>query len=318
MKVYILSSNRTGNICNYMLADLEDLPQVHFVYQDLWRCTFRNRYIRKLARLSAQALWAVRKKRLVQKLYSENESVTVLITNEAMQWLSVGDLQKLQAAGADVCALLIDPISGNYPSAACARRLIETFPFRRILTFDPEDARNHDWTYCNTLYSKCAVAPRQVKYDLFYVGTVKNRIQACRQILELTKSNGVNACIKLLCFDRESARQLPTEAVMESYVPYPQLLEMMQDACCIFDMTQNGQTGVTLRYYEAVVYNKKLLTNNMHIKELPYYDSRYMRIYERFEDIDWDWVKDTTMPDYGYDGRFSPVNILQLLKDSEV
>lgn len=40
-------------------------------------------------------------------------------------------------------------------------------------------------------------------------------------------------------------------------MPYEKLLMLTQLSNCIFDMTQVGQTGVTFRYYEAVVYNKK-------------------------------------------------------------
>lgn len=53
-------------------------------------------------------------------------------------------------------------------------------------------------------------------------------------------------------------------------MPYEKLLMLTQLSNCIFDMTQVGQTGVTFRYYEAVVYNKKLLTNNREIFNMPF------------------------------------------------
>ena len=35
-----------------------------------------------------------------------------------------------------------------------------------------------------------------------------------------------------------------------------------------------------------------------------------MHIFEKAEDIDWDWVKERIPVDYHYDGRFSPVHII--------
>ena len=93
-------------------------------------------------------------------------------------------------------------------------------------------------------------------------------------------------------------------------MPYEKLLMLTQLSNCIFDMTQVGQTGVTFRYYEAVVYNKKLLTNNREIVNMPFFDDRFIHFYNHIEDIDWDWVKRREEIDYGYNGEFSPVNLL--------
>ena len=79
----------------------------------------------------------------------------------------------------------------------------------------------------------------------------------------------------------------------------------------ILEVVQEGQVAPTLRPYEAVIYNRKLLTNNPNIKKFPYWDSKYMRYFSCVEDIDWKWVKDNTEVDYKYDGRFSPNKLLE-------
>ena len=72
----------------------------------------------------------------------------------------------------------------------------------------------------------------------------------------------------------------------------------------------------SLRYFEAIVYNKKLLTNNPEVVELPYYDERYMRVFESIEDIDVDWVKAIEKIDYKYKGEFSPLGIIEYIKNN--
>ena len=69
------------------------------------------------------------------------------------------------------------------------------------------------------------------------------------------------------------------------------------------------QYGPSLRYFEAVCYNKKLLTNNPCVVDLPYYDPRYIQVFNNPSDIDIDWLREDCTVDYGYKGDFSP-NIL--------
>ena len=79
---------------------------------------------------------------------------------------------------------------------------------------------------------------------------------------------------------------------------------------CVVDvrvLLQKGQQAQSIRYFEAIVYNKKLLTNNRHLEELPFYNSHFMRCFRDASEIDWNWVKKPEDIDYQYDGSFSPV-----------
>ena len=100
---------------------------------------------------------------------------------------------------------------------------------------------------------------------------------------------------------------LPEDAdIHYGLLPYEENIAKILESNCILEIVREGFIGFTQRYYEAIVYNRKLLTNNAEIKELPYYDERYMQYFEKPEDIDWDWVKDPEEVDYCYQGDFSP------------
>ena len=79
---------------------------------------------------------------------------------------------------------------------------------------------------------------------------------------------------------------------------------------------QKGQVALTLRPYEAVVYNKKLLTNNKTILSFKYYNPRYMHYFEKIEDIDWNWVARKEKVNYEYEGDFSPIYLLQDISEN--
>jgi len=294
-----------------MLEDLKREPSVTFVYES-YLPSHRNRFVRTALHTADRLQWELRKFFLRTRAAGQ----WLLITNEAMLWLNAKDLEKFRKKGILLAALLIDPMSATYDTAVCARELTQQFSFDRVLTFDPEDAKKYHWTYVNALYSAFPAESSQIQSDLFYMGNVKDRLAFCKQLLQDMENNNVRPDFKLLCGDPVLLQQIPEQARLQRYLPYPEMVEKLQSTKCIFDMTQAGQSGITLRYYEAVVYNKKLLTNNEHIKTLPFYDSRYMKIYHTPEDIDWQWVTSDDMPDYRYDNRFSPVNLLKVLEDA--
>lgn len=78
--------------------------------------------------------------------------------------------------------------------------------------------------------------------------------------------------------------------------------------CCA-----EGQRGTSLRYMEAVCYNKKLLTNNDDVVTYPFYDPRYMKIFHTLTDIDLDWLKMDIDVEYHYNGEFSPIRLIKSL-----
>lgn len=313
---YILSNTHRGTMCNYMLFDLKSRQNVTFLYSDSLNRPIRNRYINRLVLICMRIFWEAKKRIYIAKILRhsrrDDKQVWMLLPNELMSQITVKELNRLQRSGVKVAALLIDPIRGKYPSAPWVQEKLANFTFDKIFTFDPHDAQENGWSYTNTLYSRFPVNEKPVAEDLFYIGSVKDRLAACKELLSLMQVHGVKAFFKLAC-NAEQAKELPENAVLKAHIPYSQMLNLLQSAKCIFDMTQQGQSGVTLRYYEAVMFNKKLLTNNRNISKLPFYDPRYMRIYDSFADIDWDWVRTSDMPDYGYTDQFSPIHLLELM-----
>lgn len=97
------------------------------------------------------------------------------------------------------------------------------------------------------------------------------------------------------------------------WIPYEQVLASVLNTNVIIEVLQENQEGPSLRYYEAVCYNKKLLSNNRNLSDLPFYDPRYMKYFDKYEDIDIEWVKSREKINYSYDGSFSPSNLIKLL-----
>ena len=94
-------------------------------------------------------------------------------------------------------------------------------------------------------------------------------------------------------------------------IDYNQILDELQKFDTVLEVVQPGQVGVTLRYYEAITYNKKLITNNEMVKKLPFYNPDYMFVFCDPEDIDLEWVKRSIKDDYHYNNEFSPKELVK-------
>lgn len=320
MKYYVISICNYGIISNYMLDDLKKLDNVEFLYETNLSATKSNRYVRKIDSIIKNLYYKViYKKKMINAIIKDNtcsnDEKTVLFTNEALQKISVTELNLLKQNNIKVVMLLIDPMSANYPSVAVAKSLMQQFKFDEIITFDPQDAKEYGFRYQNTLYSTFEFdSKNDATNDLFYLGCVKDRFEMMLDLKKMINDNHVNSDVKLLGLSQDQINKIGAEYSMNKYLPYDEMLSRMQSSKCILDITQKGQSGVTLRYYEAIVYNKKLLTNNENIKELPFYDERYMKFYSDLSDIDWNWVKNGDKPNYRYNNEYSPIHILETLE----
>ena len=83
------------------------------------------------------------------------------------------------------------------------------------------------------------------------------------------------------------------------------------------EILQKNQHGATLRYFEAVCYNKKLLTNNKDIIYYPFYNSKWMKVFTNISEIDIEWLRTNENIDYKYSGEFSPKLLIdKILKNT--
>lgn len=192
--------------------------------------------------------------------------------------------------------------------------------FERVYTVDQQDAIQYDVNLWNTLYSKNSQAALQkVDKMLYFCGVEKGRDLLLKDIFIQCQKKNIDCKLELIASDHESqlqqmAKSLPQIEYLDYYLNYDEVLLRELRSNCILEIVQKGQMALTLRPYEAVVYNKKLLTNNKTILEFKYYDPRFMRYFDSIEDIDWEWVRQDVDVDYHYAGDFSPLLLLNELR----
>jgi hypothetical protein len=216
---------------------------------------------------------------------------------------------------------LINSLEASSPSIKNIKRRIGLIRWDHVFTFDPVDASEYKYTYkgfcyyskhsLETLQTNCSTAS-----DAFFVGGLKGKREAMiRDVYEWLIKNSVNCDFRVMVY----GRNVPSSGNGIRYFnngwrPYSEVLAALSHTKCIIEILQKGQSGATLRYFEAVCYNKKLLSNNADIVNYPYYDPRYMKIFNNVEDIDIQWLKDDIKVEYNYKGDFSPNVFIDMIQ----
>ncbi len=197
-----------------------------------------------------------------------------------------------------------------YDSYYCksVRQIVKQIPFDEVFTFYQEDAKNHGFTYFDTYFSGIPVTPSEKKSDLFFWGTDCGRRDMVETISDIFTKEGLQTNVGICYTDEENHKP---GIVYNEPLPYPKVVEHIQSSRCILDLVSERSKGVSLRYYEAMVYGKKLITNNPLVKNMRGYDPCQVFLFDKPQEID------PAFLDLPYDGKkenmFSPIHWIDSL-----
>lgn len=198
-----------------------------------------------------------------------------------------------------------------------AREYDKLIKFDNIITFDNMDAKSFNLNYYpipfSVLSNKQAVHESNI--DLIYVGLAKDRLDELHSIFKEANDLLDNPYFRVTNVPKK--KMLYENVIYNKWMSYIDMVEKTIESNCILEILYKTQTAATLRYYEAVCYNKKLLTNNKNVVNLPFYNPDYIHVFEKPEDIDWNWVKERIPVDYHYDGCFSPTHLIDKIIELE-
>lgn len=188
--------------------------------------------------------------------------------------------------------------------------------FNHIFTFDHLDSEKYNFQYYPYCYSKQKLDFTgdniDSKYDAFFVGNSKGRAKILNIIYKNLINNGGTA--EFYINNVEKREKLENQIKYNEPIPYNKVLDKIARSNCLIEVLEDGQAGTTLRMMEAIVYTKKLLTNNINILNSQFYDPRYIQIFKDVEDINYNFIKEKISVNYNYNNEFSPIHFIEKLE----
>ena len=231
--------------------------------------------------------------------------------------------------------LLVDSMSAHSPVMHSIKEQILNNDWDEIFTFEKDDADKYNWNYSGVNCSSLPIRTNsRIKSDLYFIGGLKgersellfsvydflnrNGVRCKYDLLYQSKSEQVNSanCIYKIVeeYKKTGIKDIGTINLRKHFLKYEKALVNVQECNVIFEVIQKGQSAQTMRWFEAVYYNKKLLTNNPNVKNLPLYNEKFMKFVNSADDIDIDWIMSKEDIDYGYRGEMSPVRLMEKIR----
>ena len=220
-----------------------------------------------------------------------------------------------------VCLMLEDAMEASSPSLLAVKDLIIEKKWDVVFSVEKKDCEKYGWRYVGQMYSsrKKNAKRNRTSRDLYFVGGLKGgREELILSCFKELTSKGVNCSFDLWCHTTQQYKERMKSRNLnfrKHFLKYSTVWKNVEESNCILEILQNNQESETLRWFEAVYLNKKLLTNNPNVVNLPYYNHQYMHYFKTTDDIDIEWVKTKEIVDYGYKGDFSPSVLLEKIKE---
>ena len=189
----------------------------------------------------------------------------------------------------------------------------EEFDF--VFSYNTGDVEKYGFRYTSAFFSKYQQQDLSngEKSDICFIGKAKDRGELIARIFN--KLNRFCKCNFIICSKKKTSSFPEGIKVTGDMMPYTEYLSNEVNSNCILEILKEDTASPTFRCWEAVYYNKRLLTNWKGIRDFPYYDSRFMRYFENEDDIDVNFILDKTAPDYGYKDENSPLAFIRKVKD---
>ena len=180
------------------------------------------------------------------------------------------------------------------------------------LTFDEEEAKTYRMSHFDEIESKVDIPidPNYPLTDVFFAGKAKDRLPKLIEAYDRFISFGLKCEFFITHVAPED--QIKREGITYSdhFMPYAEMLFKSVNAKFMFDINQTGAVGYTSRFLEAVIYNKRFVTDNKAVKNTRFYETGNILYYDKISDIDKSFFENS-VADYNYDGEFSPIHLIE-------
>lgn len=188
--------------------------------------------------------------------------------------------------------------------------------FDYIFSFDHGDAQKYDLLYYPLVYSKLDMPQPDSSYrsDVYFLGKAKDRLEQIIQIYEHLSGMGLN-CHFYITGVNEQGQKYPDKIHYCEGFSYEENIKHIIASKCLVEIMQGGGLGYTIRYAEALTYQKKIITNNKMIKKAPFFNDSFICAYDTPDDINEEFFNTPLIIDAKSRNSLSPLVFFKHIDD---
>lgn len=182
-----------------------------------------------------------------------------------------------------------------------------------VISFDPVDAEKYGIYYHQIPYSDISANMQKknnkIISDICFIGAAKNRLEEIYKVFDFLSNNGCICDFHLIGVPKD--KRIKQKGLhYEDYISYDRNLKIISSSNCILEIIQHNSSGNTLRTNEAVIFNKRLISNNPYLHNSPVWTPENMRIFTNLNEIDIDFIKNKSDVNYSNKESLYPQKFL--------
>lgn len=186
-----------------------------------------------------------------------------------------------------------------------------------VISYDQHDADNYGFLYYPTFMSykkDLTIINGDPQNDIMFIGTAKQRHDEIISSFRHFNKLGLK-CDYVVSDLHQKATKEKNLSYIKHIKPYAWYLKHLINSKCLLEILQEGASGYTLRTWEAILYNKILITNNKNILHAPFYNPKQFLYYNDIKEIQPQQLH-KIIERNSYADKISPINFLQFISQN--
>lgn len=165
-----------------------------------------------------------------------------------------------------------------------------------VVVIDEKLSKKYGVTYYPLFYSKKYNFDTTNNSKVFFCGEDGGRLKKLKEIAAYLKKYNVD--YSFYCSNSNEERNDEYGIHYIKRMDHSVYVDELSKCSVLLDITKPGASCCSLRFCEAVLYDKKLLSDNVNIMAHSAYDDRYMKWFGSIEKIDLDFVMSNDTVNY--------------------
>lgn len=161
---------------------------------------------------------------------------------------------------------------------SCTRRpidhLLKANIFDTVFSFDPKDVKTFNLKpLTNYIYfdKKPKTKAEDIKYDCFTICYLDERFDTVNRIAEIFSRKNLRS--QFVIVGKNKPENIHKDIVFsEEILNQEQVHHKINQSVAILDLLRDDQEGLSFRVFEAMGFQKKLITSNKNVKEFDFYN----------------------------------------------
>lgn len=188
--------------------------------------------------------------------------------------------------------------------------------FDTVFCYNPDDVAKYGFTYLPAYFSRIPdseIPNKNEWYDIVFIGNAKDRLDLIRSIKKGLDLRNIRSCFIVGGVSKNEKKNDGIRYI-DKNISYIEYLSYIKHSECILELIKGDTSGSTLRCWEAVYYNKKLITNWSGIIDFSFYDSSVMKYFYDIDSFPYEFLKKRMNIKYNYNKENSPLQYLKKLE----